>query len=522
LAYRPDPKSPPGELLEEVRKEIEAGLYARTRGDLAAYQEQLDYLEGRNHLYLGRRLDETSAAWQARPKRFSHFTRRAIHALARLYSPGPERTLGSPEAGPTDLPRPGEPPPETPAGAFLRTVYERQHVNGVLQRVDQLATLHGVCLVGIVPTNDPDDPIRLDIWGRNEFVPYFDFDDYRKPRYVVTRTVQQRGLKVRRCYNLWTADALEVWYTDWVEDFPGAFWDGTSARRSPAESGPHPYGVLPFVPFFNALPVDRFDGSGIGHALAHANGEIDRQLSDLSELIETFSVPKIIGVNVDASFRWTDRPGGVLLLPAAVSQEDGGPPPDLRAFQPSLDTESIWYDLRRYANQTFRDLDVPVEAVAEDAHWDESGIAKIVAMSPLLQYLRDRQQPWNAYENDLAHAIFTVAGTWYDAPELLAAASEPLTLAWPPVSIPVPSAEIEQGYETGLRLGIDSPVTILMKRDGLSEAQSIERLERVAAHNAMYGPEPEQPTEVVDGQGEGDVQGGQEAQGDAREAPGQG
>jgi hypothetical protein len=500
MAYRPAQTEPPGELLAEVRKEVEAGLYSSTKTALDDYQRQLDYLNAQNFAHLERREGEEHRDFRKRPKQFSHITRKAVRALARLYAPGPERKLAPPETE-----------GETPSVAhdfLVELVYRKQHINAVLQRVDQLATLHGVCAVQPVPTNDPDDPIRLDLWGRNEFVPFFADEDYRKPKVVVTRSVQERGPKCRRLYRIWDEKAVQTYTTEWVdrERFGVEYWRGTAATLVQAESGSHPYGVLPFAFFFNSMPVDSFDGSGIGQALAHANSEMDRMLSDTAEILQTFLAPKMYGVNLAESFRWRDRVDGIIPLPWRVSPDDGGMVPEIRFAQPTLDMEQSWLHLEKYGNQVFEDLDVPIKAVRGESHWEASGIAIVVSMAPLLQYLRDRQTPFAAYEQDLARVTLTVAGRWYGSPELEAAASDELTLSWPPVSIPVPSQEVDSMFQSGLTMGIESPVTILMKRDGLTRELAERRLEEIAEDNAEYGGQR-------DGQGMQQGEGQEQGQG---------
>lgn len=503
MAYSPTKTAPPADLLSEVRAEVEAGLYERTREDLAAYEQQLDYLEMRNFAHLERRPSETETDFRARPKRFCYVTRKAIRTLARLYTPGPARKFeGTSEAE-------GETPATSAAASFLLDlVYPQQHINALLQKADQLATLHGVCAVQPVPTGKEDDPVRLDLWGRNEFVPYFTDDDYRNPAAVVTKSLEYRGKKARTVYRLWTKQRVDTFATDWAEHDPRAgAMQSRAARHVPADSGAHPYGVVPFAFFHNSLPVDKFDGSGIGSALAHANGEADADLSDEAEIVRTFLAPKLFGVNISESFRWKDRVDGIVRLPWQTSPEDGVPPPDVFFRQPTLDVEQAWLHVEKYLNQTFEDLDVPVKAVRGESHWEASGIAIVVGMAPLLQYLRDRQAPFGVYEQELADLVLTVAGTWYDSPELSAFAGTPLELHWPPVAIPIPSQEVDAGYEAGLRMGTESPVTIAMKKGGLTREQAEEYLEQVAEDKAEFAP---QPQEMTDGQDQGQGQGRQE------------
>jgi hypothetical protein len=227
-------------------------------------------------------------------------------------------------------------------------------------------------------------------------------------------------------------------------------------------------------------------------------------------------------VNLHESFRWLDRVDGITRLVAAVSMEDGGVAPEIKFAQPTLDTESVWMHIERYANQTFEDLDVPVRAVRGEAHWEQSGIAIVVSQAPLLQYLRDRQVPWGWYERDLARLILIVLGRYHGDEGLATAAQKiDLELAWPPVAIPVPTAEVDAGYEAGIRMGTESRITVLMKKDGLTRAQAEERAREIDDDSEAFKTPAQEQQDVLmqqaqefgEAQGEGQAQGQGQAEG---------
>lgn len=458
---------PVAELLGTVRKEVHAGLYAETKAVHEECEANLDFYQCLNAKHLEKRPAEEPGDFQARPKQYSRITRRAIRTLAKLYNPGPSRTHEN-EA----------------ANAFIGEVYTSNHFDAMMHRADRMATLNGVAAIQVVASGEPRHPVRLDLWGRNEFVPYFTDDDYRKPAVLVTKTLVRRDGKKRTRCQIWTTRSVETWYSKEVDQGrPETMWGGTSVDQfSPAESGPNPYGVLPFAYVFNELPVTGFDGSGIGSPLREANQELDRMLSDQAQALQVFMTPRLFGVNLSSSFRWRDRIDGVTLLPKL---DPDGAEPSVRPLQATLDVEQFWLHVERFANLTFEDLDIPIKAVRGEASWEESGIAIALKHTPMLEYLRARQREFAVYESDIASVVLTAIGTYLGIQDLKRAANEKLELQWAPPTLPIATSETDQGYQVGLNLGIESPITILMKRDGMTREQAISHLERVAEDNAV-------------------------------------
>jgi hypothetical protein len=452
--------------IRDITNEVQAGLYGPTREALAEFEANLAFFQCRNRAYLERRESEDLRDFQRRPKQFSRLVRKAVRTLSsKLYQPGPLRTIDT----------------ATDASELLNESYKKQHINAVMSRADQHATLNGVCAIQVVASGIPEDPARYYLWGRHEFVPYFQDDDPLRPWCVVTKSIFNSGQKHRRRYQIWTAEEIQTWYTDWLDDDKRGWWDGTAARlpgNGPDEFGKNPYGVLPFAFVHNELPVDTFDGSGIGSPLREANSEIDRMLSDQAEALEVFAAPKMVGRNLAASFRWRDRTDGITRL---IPQDDdpAAPEPAVEFLQPQLNVTEYWLHIEKYANQTFEDLDVPIKAVRGEASWDKSGIAIVAEMSPLVEYTQRRQVLYGVYEESLKETTLAALGNYYGDARLLAASAEPITLAWPPVAVPI-TPERDQSLQWGLDAGIESRTTVVMQRYGMTEDEAVAHLERVA------------------------------------------
>jgi hypothetical protein len=465
--------------LDVIEQEITGG-FARTshvdRLDCARVNE--DYLCLRNPAYIERREGEEEADYQRRPKRTSKLTRKAISTLTSLlYSPGPSRTV-----------RPAS------AQMFLETVWAKNHINALMRQADRKATLNDACAIQATATGRPDDPIRLYLWGAEEFVPYFRDDDPCRPWAVVTIAVKEESGKKYREYQAWSALEHRVYRTrpidaaSWTDTSGGtvaAYWPSLSGYLDDAQvwqEGINPYGVLPFAFVWNELPVCGFWGSGIGTALRQTNEEIDRELSDIAEHVKTFLNPKIIAKNVSPNFRWKDRPGTpVHITPAAAAKMGEGPADfSLEYLQSQLAVEQAWYDAEKYANATFYELDVPLSAVRDDTSGPSSGIQILAEQQPLLGYTKARQPAFALYEADLHALILRVAGHYYNQPGLVTAADAlDVDLQWLPPAMPDIDGTQAQVDQADLDMGLKSRIDLIAERRGITHEEAREVFQRI-------------------------------------------
>jgi hypothetical protein len=482
--------------LDSVEEEVRSGLpTAEERLECAKANE--DFYQLRNALYVEKRDSEEGADFARRPKRTSKLTRKAVTTLTSLlYSPGPSRAFEGLPAGAEEL---------------IAGVYAANHVNALMQRADRKATLNDCCALQAVGTGDPKRPVRLYLWGADEFEPFFRDDDPTTPWAVCTRSLMRQGGKAWRRYELWSKHEHRVYTTkpvDWLYFLATA--SGTRADYRPDLSGTvdargrgdgaNPYGVLPFAFVWNETPVDRFWGSGIGSALRDCNAEVDRELSDLAEHVQKFLNPRLFLRNVSGGFRWRDQPGRPTHLPPRPGTEgEVAPDPDIFALQVQLAVEETWLDAEKYANQTFYELDVPLSAVRQDQSGPTSGIQIIAEQAPLLAYTKARQAPFAQYERGVAQVILAVAGGYYEKPEWAAAAENvELRLTWPEPAVPVPSPETDDADDWELARGVTSLVDIIARRRGVTRDQAMDVLKQVAKDREevaeIFGTDPTQPT----------------------------
>jgi hypothetical protein len=470
----PDPQDPnSAKLLAELDRQARAGFSGSIRDCWDTYRVNEDFFGMRNLKHLEARESETPKDFEWRPKQFSRMTRRAVRCLTNdLYSPGPTRKVEG----------------STEADSFLQDLYEKRHINALMQRADRKATLNGTCAVQVVATGNEDDPesapLRLYLWGRDEFHAFAKEDDPCCIEAVVTwSVVEQEGKKFRR-YEVWTAEKHRVYETKpvdvrhWTETS-----GGTAAQLKTDEA--NEYGCVPFAFVHNELPVDTFGAEGIGTALREANAEVDRMLSDLAELIQMYTGPKPFIRGVPSSFRFNDKAGRFQILKSTAESRDGDSnlQPDPFYLQPEVNIESTWFHIREFANNTFQDLEVPIEAVRGDLTGgsDLSGVALAIKWEPLKKYVEARQPAFAVYETDLAKVCLRVAGTYYQMPGLVAASEDlSLTVEWPERQVGARTVESDQLDANDLADGLQSRIGLLMQRRGYTRQQAIEHLKQLA------------------------------------------
>jgi hypothetical protein len=443
------------------------------RGGLTDYREQFtaarcneDFFRCQNRLYLEKRPNEETLDFNTRPKQFSRMTRRAVETLtSKLYSPGPQRK-GTDAA----------------IDQLIEMVAEKNSLNALMQRADQMATLNGWAAVQAVATGNPDDPVRLYLFGPDELAAFPREDDPLNVWAVVTKSIipGSKPTAKRIRYEAWSDLEWQRYETKDFDPHQTAQTEAWSREARPlGPPEPHGYGVLPFTFCFNSLPINRFGGDGIGDALREANQEVDRMLSDMAQLLEAYNRPQGFARNVADAFRWADRVGRFTKLPVASSDAvEAGLMPEVFYLQPSVDVGSTWEHIAEFVNLTFQDLNVPLTAVRAQAMSSaESGVAIVAKHAPLIDYTRARQVPFTRYERELATMIGHVYGTYYGVAIDPAATVD---VVWPEPSMPINSTEQASTDASDMSAGLATKVQIIARRYGLTRDQAIERLQQMA------------------------------------------
>lgn len=459
--------------------------------------EGADLIEARN--------GENSVDFQNRPKRSIPITRRVIRVLAsKLYAPGPAREIdGRPEAT-----------------KWLQGVYSQCHANGRLQQADRMAHLNGMCAVQVGATGRPDRPLGFQFWaGWHEVVPFELPGQANRIGAVVTIDACDQ----RTTYTFWTREFFRTYRTEKLR--PGQTAGGRVARFVPEESGPNPYGCLPFAFFWYETPECGIDeAKGLGPFLANLNATIDAEASDMAQAVKAFHQPQAYAINVDEESLQLTKPGAFMFVEGAVNSTlERQLEPKIGYLQAELDIEGGWANIQAIIDAELEALGVPLTAYRMDQRTLPSGEALIQEQAPLIEYATERREAFRRCEADLAIACLTVAGTYYGRADLLAAAVDlTLSLAWPAPQINLPGAARDEQDKTSLELGLESRVMIAMRRFGMNRTQAVAHLKQAAldeAELAKAGVDPPMLSAggaARDGDGDGRVG---EAESDAQPEP---
>lgn len=474
-----------------VIREVKSGLQNERTRIMEAFENLAFYLhEGLR--WMPRRGSEGQFDWQSRPHRDSGFTRQLIEVLCdHLYNPGPKRTHIVPAAN-----------------DYLELVYETTHIDAVMHEAEKLSSLNNVAAIQVEATGDPDSPIRLHLWGSEEFHVFCHPDDPTKPCAVVT--IDRFNGQTR--YRLWFHDLVYTYMTRPVNNDTTS--GGRIAWETPESPEENTYGIIPFAFVHYSFPVRDFWTPGVGSFIRAGQVRIDTRLSALDESLQRHLDPWIFAYGVDPLWNPVIQPGLITRVPtgsANLSSGDYSPgvPPRIEALQPSIDIVGAWEDAKNFANQVMEAIRVPPGSVRMDTNQVGSGIQLVVEQAPLLKRAKSRRHLFTRFEQDLARVILIAAGTHYGRPDLVGSAkrSANLSLSWPEPTIPIPGPDRDQADQWEYSIGLVSRLELLERRRGLSRDQAIAELKRIAdderiAQDAYpLGPpldQPHTPTDPID------------------------
>jgi hypothetical protein len=474
--------------LRSILKEIKQGCPSHER-HLVKARELQDWYDGDSEKYVAFRPAEDALSWLTRPKRVSFITRQAVNKLtSHLYKPGPRhRRITS----------------DLAVDAWYNHVAQDIQLNGLMQHADRLATLHGLCAIGIYPTGNPARPINYHLFPRFDFVFWVCSDDPRVPTAVCTIT--KSGPETIR-YRLWTS-------THYYTFFKGKNWGYTPggwsvARFDPASSGPHPYGVIPFTFITNELPTTELETKGLGHLLQKINRALNIDKSNLALWVHHYARPLGFVSGVGPEWRPRFIEGGFVPLVAHHdSTEDAPVVPEAKYLESSIDIGALREYIRGEANEALKELDIPVsieaQADGQGGARMASGVSIAAQDADLITYAKRRQPLFELHETKLAQLVCRigacpVAGLPGLASALSATALDPsLRVAWPEVSIDLPGPDRDNADTFELQYDLTDPIELLMRRQGLTEEEAIEAYRQVQRRRRIAGALQEDPDAVV-------------------------
>lgn len=456
----------------KIEREILAG-HSNERKRLDCARKSLDFYNRNFERYPVREPGQNSDG--NRYPRYSSFMRRVVDVLSGLlYKEGPTRSL----------------PDHPEASEWLEHVYRSNNANAVLQKADALTFVADAALVEVQPSEDPDCPVKLQLWDASSFMVWESETD---PTAFDAVAVIDRFDGRRRC-RLWTADEVREYQTETYNELTKTS-GATAFRRVSAR--PNTLGVIPFVPVHFELPTTQFWTPGPGEHLAAANDAINKRLTDLQDSCRFNLNPILFLSNFDAGYRPPSplKPGDVINPPPSGDiAGNGTATPDAKYLQadPSF-VDAAWADCQSHIDHVLEMEGVPPVAIRMAESSVSSGAALIAEQIPLVNAAKHRQRKASVEEDRLAKVVLTVGAAHLGSQQveeytvtsaaLAAAAESPgLVLRWPALWPKIPGTEADQSDQWLLDNGLVSRTQLVMERHSLTEEEAEAYLEQVAKH----------------------------------------
>jgi hypothetical protein len=490
--YAPNTVDPyPGDETPDLRailKEVKQGCPSHER-HLVKARELQDWYDGDSEKYVAFRPAEDALSWLTRPKRVSFITRQAVDKLtSHLYKPGPRhRRIAS----------------DKTVDAWYNRIAQDISLNGLMQLVDRLATLHGLCAIGVYPTGNPARPINYHLFPRFDFAFWCSADDPRVPTAICTIT--KTGPETIR-YRLWTATHYYTFFKAKSWGYTPGGWN--VARFDPLSSGLHPYGVLPFAFVTHELPTTELETKGLGHLLQKINRALNIDKSNLALWVHHYARPLGFVSGVGPEWRPRFIEGGfVPLVVRHDSTEEAPVVPEAKYLESSIDIAALRDYIRGEANEALKELDVPVSIVAEQDGQGGAKLASGVSIAAqdadLITYAKRRQPLFELHETKLAQLVCRigacpVAGLPGLASALATVADDPsLRIAWPEVAIDLPGPDRDNADTFELTYDLTDPIELLMRRQGLTEEEAIDQYRAIQRRKSIAAALQADPDAVV-------------------------
>lgn len=377
---------------------------------LAYFQDgQLDYLRAE----LNRRFAHPEKLLPA----FVNVVRKVVSLLASVYAEPPVRTIEGTEQD--------------------RELFAEinQHVDAKLKQASRLAKLCKTILLRPVWRGGKMD---LDILAGN----ILDVEVGDSPEDLQRVLITHYGNSNR---------IEEITYSDWTAET----WQRLNYRAVVIESEENPYGVLPFVPVWDGLPLGEFWLQG-GDDLIALQEAINLQLTALLQTCEMqgFGVGWVKqGGNDDSSGEIVIGPGSMVAL---GSDGDLG---FASTKAPIADILAVIDQLVKWAAVS---NGLPASSLSTKPT-DESGVSKQVSNVELQEKRRDDVTLWRRYEHQLFDLQRIIWDTHNPARKFSDKAKLKIDFADP--KPPLSEKDQAETWQRLCDLGVTSPVDVAMQRN---------------------------------------------------------
>jgi len=273
--------------------------------------------------------------------------------------------------------------------------------------------------------------------------------------------------------------AEDVTYSVWTpETFQRLDWRGTVI-----EFMPNPYGVLPFVPCWDSLPLDSFWVKG-GQDLVSAQGAINEKLTDLLYIIRSqgygvgWMKSNLHGPGDVTYNSVTVDPGGFVLLP---NDDVSG----IGYVSPQAPIGEVWEVIQSLIQQVGIANGLSAHSLTAKVS-EESGLSKIVSNQELMEKRQDDIELWRRYEGQLFELTRTVWNAHNPGRKISDKAQFRIDFA----DLRDPSQEVEDASKWQLLIdaGQASPIDWAISRNpDLDREQAKEYLIQVQQESAELG-----------------------------------
>jgi hypothetical protein len=352
----------------------------------------------------------------SRPEDFRLFqvniVRKIVNKRAMVYKTAPVRTFSGMDQA---------------AGEAL---YSSAGVNVALKKANRLVKLCKSCALqvrwsGTQFTIATITPNVLDVVADDPIAP---------ERIVVTRPGEKQ---------------LDTTYSDWTaETFQKLDWRGKPLPVPGNEDGRNPYGVLPFVPVFDAMPDGDFFLEG-GADLVEAQRAVNVALVNLWRSIELQSHGQAWATGLPAGDAVRTGPDRAITLP------EGG---SFGFASPGTPIEEVLAAIEFVIKQTAVANDLAANTFEIDQK-AQSGTAKAADIRDLLESRQDDVELWRGYEARLFEVIKRVVNT-HQPGTIPEGAS--VSVDFGEVTDTISESDRLDAYQRRVDLGIWSPIDCFM------------------------------------------------------------
>ncbi len=336
-----------------------------------ASQQRKERADKLQRYYNDQQSDETLRLIKQRwshPESFRIFqvnmVKKIVNKRANLYRLAPRRTF------------------EGADQAALEALYKAGNVDVTLKKASRMVKLHKTAVLQVgwqngAPTLSVLTPAILDAL----------YNDPEAPSRLI---VTYRG-----------ARDVDTQYSDWTAtSFTRRNYQGHPIAIPGNNENANPYGILPFVPLFDALPDDQFFLPG-GDDLIESQEAVNVALSNLWRSVELQAHGQAWATGVNAGEALQTGPDRAITLPEGGTFDYAAP------NSPIMDIlEAIQFVMRQTASSN----DLSSDVFDLDRR-SESGAAKHIEQIDLHEARQDDISLWRTYEKRLFETIKRVANT---------------------------------------------------------------------------------------------------------------